>query len=98
MFLPVLFAYLLSEKDTYEHCQVCSAPTLEHMCTAISTLKWCVAVYPPVAGTNVFTELEGARLVSAPTIEHSLAVYLAQTQNGGIAGTPILSKGPCQFS
>ncbi|RXN07737.1 Glycosyltransferase LARGE1 [Labeo rohita] len=56
---------------------------------------------PPVPGASRFTELEGAGeagLVSAPPMEHSLAAYLAPTQNSGIAGTPTLPTGPYRFS
>ncbi len=72
-------------------------------CVAELTSSWPkpMSPPPPVPGANRFRELEGAGeagLVSALPMRHSLAAYLAPTQNSGIAGTPTLPTGPCRFS
>ncbi len=72
-------------------------------CVAELTSSWPMPMSPPppVPGANRFRELEGAGeagLLSAPPMRHSLAAYLAPTQNSGIAGTPTLPTGPCRFS
>lgn len=64
---------------------------------AALTISWLKPMSPPhpCARVNTFIEFKGAGeagLVSVPQMEHSLAAYLALTQNSGIAVTPYSTR------